>query len=86
MLFLVIYTWEPEKRDEIIKGRVEKGNMAPEGIKVLGEWTDLGGARGFMLYETAEPSIVWTMAWSDLMNMDVIPVVDTQKDVMSLLS
>ena len=86
MLFLVIYIWEPEKRDEIIKRRVEKGTMAPEGIKILGEWTDLGGARGFVLYETAEPSIVWTMAWSDLMSMEVIPVADTEKDVMGLLS
>ena len=86
MLFLTIYTWEPEKRDVITKRRAEKGNMVPKGVKIIGEWTDLGGGRGFMLFETAEPKIEWTLAWSDLMKMDVIPVVDTEKDVMSLLS
>jgi hypothetical protein len=44
--------------------------MAPEGVKIIGEWTDAGGHRGFLLFEA----------------MDLIPVVDTEKDVMSLLS
>jgi len=70
----------------IVQRRVEKGRMAPEGVKIIGEWTDAGGHRGFLLFEAPEPKYEWTIAWSDLMKMDLIPVVDTEIDVMSLLS
>ena len=86
MLFMSIYTWEPENRDEIIKRRVEKGSMVPEGVEIIGEWTDLGGSRGFTIYETPMPTIDWTLAWSDLMKIEVVPIVDLEKDVMGLLS
>jgi len=33
MLFMTIYTWEPSKRNEIIKRRLEKGTGIPKEIK-----------------------------------------------------
>jgi hypothetical protein len=32
-----VYSWDNEKRDEIITRRVEKGTMVPDGVKILGE-------------------------------------------------
>ncbi len=86
MLFMNVFTYEPDKRDEIIKRRLEKGNMIPEDVKVLGQWTDLGGGRGFIVFESDEPHLEWTLAWSDLMNIDLIPIVDTEKDVIKAIS
>jgi len=79
MIFMNIYTWEPGQRNELLKRRMEKGIALSEGAKVLGEWTDLGGGRGFLLTESNDPKafIASTMAWSDLMKIDVVPVIVT---------
>jgi hypothetical protein len=79
MLFITIYTWEPGQRNELLKRRMEKGMALHEGVKVLGEWTDLCGGRGFMLLESNDPKalIAATMAWSDLMKIEAVPVIET---------
>ena len=51
MLFVMVYSWEKEKRDEIIKRRLEKGRVVPSGVKVLGEWTAIGRRVGFEVIE-----------------------------------
>jgi hypothetical protein len=86
MLFMNIYTWEPSKRNEIIKRRMEIGRGIPKEIKVIGEWTDLSGGRGFLLYEAADPkvSMAATLAWSDLLKFEGIPVIETE-EVMELV-
>ena len=47
MLFMVIFTWEPGKTEEVIKRRARAED--PEGLKVIGEWADLQGGRAFRL-------------------------------------
>jgi hypothetical protein len=86
MLFLNIYTYKGDKRQEIIERRLEIGTGAPEGVKIIGEWTRLGGGGGYVIYETDKPDYTWTLAWSDLLEMEVVPILDTEKDVLSLLS
>jgi hypothetical protein len=80
MLFMVIYTWEPGKRDELITRRAEKkGNAFSEGVKKVGEWTDAGGGRGFLLIESNDIKACTTsaMVWNDLMNVESVPVIET---------
>ena len=79
MLFMNTYTWEPGQRNELLKRRMEKGMALSEGVKVLGEWTDLGGGRGFLLVESndAKACMASTMVWSDLMKTEVVPVIVT---------
>lgn len=79
MLFMNIYTWKPEQRNELLKRRMEKGIALSEGVKLVGEWTDLGGGRGFLLFESSDPKacMASTMVWSDLMKMEPVPVIVT---------
>jgi hypothetical protein len=83
MLFMTIYTWEPGQRNELVKRRIEKGRRLHEGVKILGEWTDLGGGRGFLLVESDDPKALMsgTMAWGDLMKMEAVPVIDTEESM-----
>ena len=85
MLFMSIYTFEPGKRNEIIKRRTERGTALREGVKVIGEWADLGGGRGFLLIEAEDPKVLMagTLAWSDLMEIQSVPVIQTE-EVMKL--
>ncbi len=85
MLFLNVYTYKEGKREEIIARRLEKGTGKPEGVKVHGEWTALDGSGGFMIFETDRADYSWTMMWNDLLDMKIIPILDTEKDVIGLL-
>jgi hypothetical protein len=85
MLFMSIYTYQPGQRNEIIKRRLERGTAVPEGVKVIGEWTDIGGHRGFMVFEAQDPKVIMgtTLAWSDLLEFEIVPVIETE-EVMKL--
>jgi len=87
MLYVMVYSWEKEKRDEIIKRRLEKGTMLPSGVKILGEWTTIGRNEGFMVIEADDPKLVvqGLLGWNDLVDYDVNPVLDTEKDLLGLL-
>ena len=81
MLFMSIYTYEPEKRNEIIKRRLEKGALTAPGVKVVGEWIALNGHRGFMVFEAQDPKAVMatTLAWSDLLRFEGVPVMEAEE-------
>jgi len=87
MLYMSIYTYEPEKRASVIKRRAEKGATVPEGMKVIGEWSAIGGGRVFSLVEMEDPrlGLAVSSAWNDLGKVEIIPVMLTE-DVMKLLS
>ena len=85
MLFLNAYTYKEGKKEEIIQTRLEKGRGAPKDVKIIGEWSALDGSGGYMIFETERADYAWTMMWSDLLDMELIPLVDTEKDVIGLL-
>lgn len=78
MLFMSTYTFEPGQRNEVVKRRLQKGTGAQEGLKMIGEWFYLGGHKGFMLFEANDPKVIiaMTMAWSDFMKFDTVPVME----------
>ena len=87
MLFMSIYTYEPEKREAVIKRRAEKGAMAPPGMKIVGEWSDITGGRVFRLVEVDDPRVMLgaSAAWADLGKIESVSVMQTE-EVMKLVS
>lgn len=85
MLFMSIFTFEPEKRDEVIKRRAEKGAMAAG--KLVGEWSAIGGHRVFRLSEMDDPKALLqaSLAWTDLGKIEIIPIMEVE-EVMKLVS
>ena len=86
MLFLIVCNYEPERRDEITLRRAQKGLMMPEGIKVVGEWSALTGGQVYLVLEGDNPELFLAAAraWSDLMTIESMPVIETEK-MMELL-
>jgi hypothetical protein len=80
MLFISVYTYEPQKRDEVIKRRSE-GLFVPEGAKRLGQWSTTGGGRVFTLFEINDNMALaqWAASWNDLGKFETYPVVDTDE-------
>lgn len=80
MLFMSIFSWEPEKRDEVIKRRAE-GLFMPEGAKCLGQWSATGGGRTFTLFEVNDnmAAAQWAASFNDLGKFETHLVVDTEE-------
>jgi hypothetical protein len=87
MLFMTVFTYEPAQRDEVVRRRAEKGTLAPQNVKVLGDWSYLGGGRVFRLVEVDEPTamVEAAAAWTDLGKLEVFPVLDVEKVLPHLL-
>ena len=81
MLFMSIYTFKPENRDEVIKRRMEKGLQTPEGAKCLGQWSSASGLRAFTLFEVNDglTHAAWSSAWTDLGEYETYAVVETEE-------
>ena len=88
MLYMNILTWEPGKRDEVLK-RVQTKGLAHEGIKVIGTWADMDGGRAFQLSEApADPKIALkaNFSWNDILKIESVPVLEAEQLVKLLSS
>jgi len=78
MQFLIHFKIKPEHRDTNFKHLKEKGEDAPPGVKLLGPWYALNQQAGWAIAEADDPVDIgkWMYAWSDLNELEIIPVVD----------
>ncbi len=79
MLFMDIWTWEPQNRCEVEKRWSEF--KYPEDLKVVGEWLDLTGNRIFVLYEVDDPRVMLAVndMWLDIAKVDSVPVMEAKE-------
>ena len=60
----------------------ERGRLLPPGLEYLESWVDQRGLdRCFQLMESERPELFerWTAEWSDLVDFEVIPVIDSDE-------
>jgi len=79
MLFMVIetYTHGPEP---VYSRAAERGRMLPPGLAYLESWVDERSLdRCFQLMETTEPRLFdqWIASWSDLVEFEIVPVINS---------
>lgn len=81
MLFMTIFSYEPENRDKVIKRAVSKGLQTPDNVKELGVWSALSGGKVFRLLEADDEKLLYqgTYLWSDLGKIEVVPVMETHQ-------
>jgi len=87
MLFMTIFTYEPEHKEAVTRRRLENGPMVQAGTNIIGEWSCIAGGRSFRLVEAEDPRIMLAnaAAWTDLGKIEIIPVMSTE-EVFHLLS
>ena len=78
MQFLIHFKIKPEHRDANFNHVKEKGHGVPPGVKLLGPWFALNQQAGWAIAETDDPIDIgkWMYAWSDINELEIIPVVD----------
>ncbi len=88
MLFVMNYSFRPENR-EACKARFKQtaGGKPPEGVKLLGQWNAISDAKGVSLFESEDPIAIakWAQDWSDLMTIEIYPVI-TNENLAKLIS
>ena len=87
MLFMTIFSYEPDKRDDVISRAVSKGTQTPENAKEVGVWSAVGGGKVFRLLEVDDPNVLYqgVHLWSDLGRIEIVPVLETG-DLLKMLS
>ena len=80
MLFMSIFTYDPENRDEVLAKRMEGLNV-PEGAKLINQWSSVAGGCAFTLFETDNPMVIagWFSDWNSLGTFEILPVVETEE-------
>ena len=76
MIFMVIENFRPGKAPEVYRRFRNRGRMAPEGVRYVSSWVDLGFRRCFQVVEADSEALLreWTANWEDLIDFEIVPV------------
>ena len=87
MKFMLTYKFDPQTRDETIARFQSTGGETPLGVQLVSRWTsaDLNG--GFAILESYDIKalVEFTLDWSDLMELEIVPLIDDD-DVREVLT
>lgn len=82
MKFILTFQWRAgsKTRDEGIARFAKGAGNPPKGVRLLGRWTQTDLCGGFDLLESDDPQALteFALAWSDLMELRIVPVVDDE--------
>jgi hypothetical protein len=90
MLFMVIERFKNRDAKAVYRSFRDRGRGAPEGLEYVGSWIEANFDRCFQLMECDDARLLqqWVVAWSDLIEFEIVPVVpsaETREAVEPLL-
>ena len=76
MLYMVLEHFRPGMAPEVYRRFRERGRLAPDGLRYVASWVDLGFDRCFQVMEADDESLLeeWMRNWRDLVDFEVVPV------------
>ena len=76
MLYMVIERFKAGAAPEIYRRARDHGRMMPDGLEYVSSWVDLEFKTCYQLMRTVDASLfaVWTDAWQDLVEFEIVPV------------
>jgi hypothetical protein len=76
---MVIESFKPGSKEKVYARHKAKGRMLPEGLTYVDSWLTEDGKRCFQLMETDDSELfdLWVEKWSDLVEFEIIPVLDS---------
>ena len=71
--------FKPGSKEKVYARYEAKGRMLPDGLKYVDSWLTEDGTRCFQLMETDDSELfnLWIEKWSDLVEFEIIPVLDS---------
>ncbi|HET8576402.1 MAG TPA: DUF3303 family protein [Methylomirabilota bacterium] len=76
MLYMVIERFKDGTAVEVYRRARDRGRMTPPGLEYVSSWVDLDFRTCYQLMRTEDAALfsVWTGAWKDLIDFEIIPV------------
>lgn len=76
MLYMVVERFKAGAASDVYRRAQEKGRMLPDGLEYVFSWVDLEFTICYQLMRTEDVSLfaVWTDAWNDLVEFEIVPV------------
>jgi len=73
---MVIERFKAGAAPEIYRRARDHGRMMPDGLEYVSSWVDLEFKTCYQLMRTVDASLfaVWTDAWQDLVEFEIVPV------------
>ena len=81
MLYMVIERFRNRDAAAVYRRFRERGRMAPDGLRYVASWVEVGFDRCFQLMECDDPRLLdeWAARWQDLVEFEVVPVVTSEQ-------
>lgn len=76
MLFMVIERFKGRDPRPIYRRLRDEGRRMPKGLAYVGSWIEANFDRCWQLMECDDARLLqqWVVGWSDLMEMEIVPV------------
>ena len=83
MLFMVIEHFKEGGAEPVYERFAAKGRMEPDGLEYVASWIEPKLNRCFQLMKTDDASLFpeWVSKWSDLVDFEIVPVVESAETV-----
>ncbi len=81
MLFMVVEKFKNRDAKAIYRRLREGGRSLPQGLTYVGSWIEANFERCFQLMECDDARLLqeWVLAWNDLMECEIVPVVPSKE-------
>ena len=86
MLYMVIEHFKHQDPVPVYRRFRDQGRMTPEGLEYVSSWVDTKLERCYQVMETSDPELMaeWIAHWSDIVDIDVIPVMSSADAVQAM--
>jgi uncharacterized protein DUF3303 len=82
MKHICYFSWEPntQQQNEALRRFKASGGQTPKGVKLLGRWIRADFMGGVVVLESDDAKALteFALTWSDVMTLQVIPVIEDQ--------
>jgi hypothetical protein len=90
MLFMVVERFRNRDAKAVYRRLRDQGRTMPEGLRYVGSWIEANFDRCFQLMECDDARLLqrWVVAWGDLIEFEIVPVVpsaETRESIEPLL-
>ena len=90
MLFMVIERFKNRDARAVYRRFRDQGRGAPDGLRYVNSWIEANFDRCFQVMECDDARLLqqWVVAWSDLIEFEIVPVVgspETRETIQPLL-
>ncbi|HZO38198.1 MAG TPA: DUF3303 family protein [Methylomirabilota bacterium] len=83
MLYMIIESFKNGDPVPVYRRFRDKGRQAPEGLKYISSWVTTDMGRCYQVMECDDRRLIdeWITHWSDVADMEVIPVITSAQAV-----